>query len=203
MSTELIIRIVVMAIIGGLIGYTTNVLAVKMLFKPIEPIKIPILNFEIIGLIPKRHKEISRNIAQIVSEELLSVDDIIDNFTRPEDKEKIKETIKERVGKIIEEKASTMLFPGIAAKIGEYVDQIIDNEMDAILDEMADDIKKKAKERINIKQMIEDKINSLDLLELEKMIISIAKKELNHIETLGLVLGLLIGTLQGVITIFL
>lgn len=37
-----IIRILILAIIGGLIGYITNVIAIKLIFRPINPIKIPI-----------------------------------------------------------------------------------------------------------------------------------------------------------------
>ena len=39
-----IIRILILAIIGGLIGYITNVIAIKLIFRPINPIKIPIFN---------------------------------------------------------------------------------------------------------------------------------------------------------------
>lgn len=41
--------------------------------------------------------------------------------------------------------------------------------------------------------MVEDKINELDLYELEEIIIRIVKKELKYIEFLGFVLGFLIG----------
>ena len=46
-------------------------------------------------------------------------------------------------------------------------------------------------------------INQLDLEKLEDIIIKVAKKELKHIEILGLVLGAIIGVLQGVLVIFL
>ncbi|MGL4873927.1 MAG: DUF445 family protein, partial [Clostridium sp.] len=57
----------------------------------------------------------------------------------------------------------------------------------------------KIKERINIGKIVEEKINALDLEELEKIILEISKKELKHIEVLGLVLGALIGLVQGII----
>ena len=57
-------------------------------------------------------------------------------------------------------------------------------------------------ERINIQEMVENKINELDLYQLEELIIKVAKKELKHIEILGLVLGFLIGIIQGIIIIF-
>ena len=73
-----IIRILILAIIGGLIGYITNVIAIKLIFRPINPIKIPIFNIEIVGMIPKRKSEIAKNIGEIISEQFLSIDEIID-----------------------------------------------------------------------------------------------------------------------------
>ncbi|MGL5330495.1 MAG: DUF445 family protein, partial [Peptostreptococcaceae bacterium] len=57
-----VLKVILLASIGGVIGYVTNVLAIKLIFRPIQPIKIPILNLEIIGLIPKRRDEIAKNI---------------------------------------------------------------------------------------------------------------------------------------------
>ena len=49
---------------------------------------------------------------------------------------------------------------------------------------------------------IQNKINELDLYELETIILQIVKNELRHIEVLGLILGFFIGIVQGIITIF-
>ena len=46
---------------------------------------------------------------------------------------------------------------------------------------------------INISQIIEDKINSMDVLEIEKLILSVMKKELNALVSLGAVIGLVLG----------
>ena len=55
----------------------------------------------------------------------------------------------------------------------------------------------------HIQKIVEEKINELDLEKLEEIIIKVAKKELKHIEILGLVLGAVIGVLQGILVIFL
>ena len=57
----------------------------------------------------------------------------------------------------------------------------------------------KIKDRVEIETIVTEKINDLDLLELERIIISVAKKELKHIEILGLILGLVIGLIQGIV----
>lgn len=46
---------------------------------------------------------------------------------------------------------------------------------------------------INITQIIEDKINSMDVLEIEKLILSVMKKELNSLVSLGAIIGFILG----------
>ena len=46
---------------------------------------------------------------------------------------------------------------------------------------------------INITKIIEDKINSMDVLEIEKLILSVMKKELNALVSLGAVIGFVLG----------
>ncbi|CZR95806.1 hypothetical protein CDFC105_72128 [Clostridioides difficile] len=196
-----LIRILILAVIGGFIGYVTNVVAIRLIFRPIEPIKIPILNIEIVGLIPKRRAEIAANVGEIIQEEFLSMDEILANIITDEDKEEVVRYIKARVKIIIHEKVS-FIPSGIKNMIQDYLGEIIESEVKQSIDELSKNIINKANERIDIQKMVEDKINELDLYELEEIIIKIAKKELKHIEFLGLVLGFLIGIVQGLVTMF-
>ena len=196
-----IIRILILAVIGGLIGYITNVIAIKLIFRPINPIKIPILNIEIIGMIPKRKTEIATNIAKVVEEQFISVDEITDNIITEQDKQHIIDYIKVRVKLILSEKM-TLIPSTIRNLVQNYVSEIIEDEIREGIDELSEEMIIKTKNRINIKEIIEDKINELDLYELETIILQIVKNELRHIEVLGLILGFFIGIVQGIITIF-
>lgn len=196
-----IIRILILAVIGGLIGYITNVIAIKLIFRPINPIKIPILNIEIIGMIPKRKTEIATNIAKVVEEQFISVDEITDNIITEQDKQHIIDYIKVRVKLILSEKM-TLIPSTIRNLVQNYVSEIIEDEIREGIDELSEEMIIKTKNRINIKEIIENKINELDLYELETIILQIVKNELRHIEVLGLVLGFFIGIVQGIITIF-
>ena len=196
-----IIRILILAIIGGLIGYITNVIAIKLIFRPINPIKIPILNIEIIGMIPKRKLEIATNIGRIVEEEFISVDEITDTIITDQDKQHIIDYIKVRVKLILNEKM-TLIPNTIRNLVQNYVSEIIEDEIREGIDELSEEMIIKANSRINIKEIVEIKINELDLYELETIILQIVKNELRHIEILGLILGFFIGIVQGIITIF-
>ncbi|RQX29391.1 DUF445 family protein [Staphylococcus warneri] len=56
--------------------------------------------------------------------------------------------------------------------------------------------------KINLRQLIEDQINTFDLDYIEKIIIDIANKELKLIMSLGFILGGIIGIFQGIVAIF-
>lgn len=196
-----IFRILILAVIGGLIGYITNVIAIKLIFRPINPIKIPIFNIEIIGMIPKRKLEIASNVAQVIEEQFFSFDDIIENVITEQDKQIIIDYIKVRIKLVLNEKLG-LIPSSIRNLVQNYISEIIEDEIRSGVDELSEELIIKANNRINIKEIVENKINELDLYELETIILQIIKKELKQIEVLGLILGFFIGIIQGIITIF-
>ncbi|MBD7913544.1 DUF445 family protein [Clostridium sp. Sa3CUN1] len=194
--------ILMLTVVGGLIGWITNILAIKLLFRPITPIKIPVLNIEILGLIPKRKNEIAANIGEVISTELLSMDDILNQALNNSNGENLNSYIIEKIKNIINEKLNIIPMP-FRMMAAPYIDEILNKEVPSAIDEISADLLVKAKENVNIQNIVEEKINELDLEKLEDIIIKVAKKELKHIEILGLVLGAIIGVLQGILVIFL
>lgn len=194
--------ILLLVIVGGLIGWITNILAIKLMFRPINPIKIPLFNIEILGLIPKRKKEIAKSIGEVVANDLLSIDDLLNKVLDDEGKHAITEHIKDKARHIANEKLDFIPGP-FKGMISPFVDDIINKEIGSAVENIGDDIISMAKNKINIQAIIEEKVNELDLLELERIIISVAKKELKHIEILGLILGAIIGLIQGLVVIML
>ena len=69
------IELLIMTVVGALIGWFTNYLAVKMLFRPIRPRRVPLIKIELQGLIPRRREEIAVTIGATVEKELISVKD--------------------------------------------------------------------------------------------------------------------------------
>lgn len=194
--------ILILTIVGGLIGWITNILAIKLLFRPIKPIKIPILNIEILGLIPKRKNEIAANIGEVISNELLSMDDILEQAFNSSNGGNFNSYLIDKIKNVINEKLNIIPMP-FRMMASPYIDEILNNEVPKAVNEISADLLNKAKENVDIQKIVEEKINELDLEQLEDIIIKVAKKELKHIEILGLVLGSVIGVLQGILIIFL
>lgn len=195
---QMALKVLAMMLIGGFIGYSTNVLAVKLLFRPIIPFRIPLIGLEVIGLIPKRREEIARTIGETVQNDLLSSDEILRGIVTEKDKEEVKAYLRRKIEKAILDK-SKFIPSFFMGSIFSYVDDVLDKEADLFMNEVESQMMEKAKGRIDIKAIVEEKINSFDLYYLENMILKIASKELRHIEMLGFVLGLLIGAVQGLL----
>lgn len=193
--------LVLMTVTGGLIGYITNVLAVKMLFRPLKPFRIPIIGWTIQGLIPKRQADIAISIGKTVEEELISVEEIMDKMIEDMDKTALKEMAKAKILDLAENNMPPMVPAIFKGAIMKYVADAIDQNADQVMNELSEKILHQATEKIQIADMVAEKIADFDLIQLEEIIFSISKQELKHIEVLGGVLGVIIGLVQGLIAI--
>lgn len=194
-----IVKLMFLAIIGSLIGWITNKIAIKLLFRPLEPFKIPIFNINIQGLIPKRKSEIAKVIGDTVEKELLSFDEIIEKTIEKQDFETIKSVIKIKLKSKVAEKLPILIPDMFKNMILSYIDEFVEEKGEDILLELSENVLNNAKEKVSISRLVEDKLNAYDMVKIENIVISIAKKELKHIEILGGILGFIIGLFQGAI----
>ena len=192
----------ILAIIGALIGWLTNVIAIKLMFRPIQPIRIWGTPFVLQGLIPKRKDEIAKSIGDVINEELISMEVIVDKVIADMDKKQIIEMIKVKIVSIAGEKMPSIIPSIFKGAIIQNIENMIDENGEALVLEMGEKLSHMAIESINISKMVEDQIIAYDFGKIEEMILKIAKNELKHIEVLGGVLGFVIGLLQGVVVLF-
>lgn len=197
MDEKTIILIITIPLISALIGWLTNYIAIKSLFRPVNKINILGMNFQ--GLIPKRKKFIINNIAEVFEEYLFSHKDILLELKKPKNMEKITRKLipvleEKIVGKIPE------MFRSMASPI---ISRILEAETENILRKIIDEFGESLIDAISIKDIIIEKLNSYEISNIEKIINKIAKKELKHIELLGGVIGLLVGLFQVGIMIIL
>ena len=81
----MIFKILLPPILGGIIGYITNAIAIKMLFHPCKPIYIGKWRLPLTpGLIPKEKHRVAQSIGKVISEQLLDCDTLQKVFTSEE-----------------------------------------------------------------------------------------------------------------------
>jgi uncharacterized membrane protein YheB (UPF0754 family) len=180
-------------IIGAIIGYFTNFIAVKMLFRPLEPINIPLFNIKIQGLLPSRRDELAESIAESIESNLLSIDHIMEEFDNEMIKEELNFIIEDTIDQKIK-KNFKYVMPRLLKDLSrEIIVDAIREEVDENFDDWMKTLTGKIKDEIDIKEMIEAKIKSFSLITLEELVLDIASRELKHIEYLGGVIGFIIG----------
>lgn len=89
------IKLIAGPVIGGIIGYFTNYIAVKMLFRPLKPIKIGNYTLPFTpGIIPKGKSRIAKAIGNAVGQSLLTKDTLQESLLSEEMKNKLRIDVK-------------------------------------------------------------------------------------------------------------
>lgn len=186
-------------LVGALIGWFTNYLAVKMLFRPLHPVKIPLLNYSIQGVIPKRHQELAVTIGQVVERELICLEDLMGKVKDLGLKRELKNSLAIIIEKRIGEKLPPFLPSSLRFVLIDLLREAIFKEIDKFFDHLVDKLISNSKEKISIGKIVEEKVLEFELMQLEKIILKVASKELKHIEILGGILGFFIGVIQVIL----
>ena len=195
-------QLLIMIFISATIGWITNWVAIKMLFRPHKEINFGL--FKIQGSIPKRKAEIGSGIANIIQNELISVKDVISNIDREEFSKRLNSSIDKVLEKNLKGKVKEK-FPVLQMFFSDRMAKDVSNTIKDIIMENQEKIfeifSNYAEENIDFEIIISDKISNFSLDKLEEIITLLAKKELKHIEVIGAILGGLIGVAQYLITL--
>ena len=196
-------KLVIMVIISAAIGWITNWVAIKMLFRPHNEINLGL--FKIQGLIPKRRAEIGTGIADVIQNELISIKDVIANIDREEFSKRLNDLIDDVLEKNLKTKVKEK-FPVMQMFFSDKMAKDVSNTIKGIVMENQEKIfeifSNYAEENIDFSTIIKDKISNFSLDKLEEIINGLAKKELKHIEVIGAILGAFIGLVQYFVTLF-
>jgi uncharacterized membrane protein YheB (UPF0754 family) len=183
-------------LIGAFIGWITNWLAIKMLFRPRKPVKILFITFQ--GIFPKNKPRIAEKLGTIVQRDLINFDDINDRLQDPEALNNFKEEIAIRVDNAIRDRIMKNAF--LDAIIP---DQLIQSIHKTIVDEIGANLPKvikssmlKIEQKLDIQTIVRNKVELFSDEKLEQLLLDITAKEFTFIEIIGAVLGFLIGIIQ-------
>ncbi len=179
-------------LIGALIGYITNFIAVRMIFRPRRPVNLGFHRVQ--GLLPRRKSAFAASIGAAVETHLFSQEDIARLLHEPEVKQAIEDGVDRRLQGLID--GIVEKFP--MAKMflqGGLLDQVREQIL-KMAEAMLVDVGTHIEDSMDMHRVIQDKIEDFDLDTLEGIVLQVASKELRFIEFAGAILGALVGTAQ-------
>lgn len=193
------LQLVVLPVVGAFIGWVTNWLAVLLIFRPHHPWRIPILGLVVQGLVPKRRKELAQAIGDIIEKDLLPVDQIAERLTGEKARDEVVAAIGESVQRRVAERLPPYLPRAIAVSLSAYLAEVSRREAARFLEQSRDKLLARTREALDFRKIVEDRIDGFSLVEMEKIVLRIASRELRHIVWLGAVLGFLVGFIQALV----
>ncbi|MCI8336131.1 MAG: DUF445 family protein [Peptococcaceae bacterium] len=194
------VPLIFMPLVGGFIGWVTNMIAIRLLFRPYEPISILGIPFQ--GVIPKRRAQMAQQIGSIVAQQLLSWEDLFTKFDKNKFYQDLTIQAAEAVEKRVLEKIPSIVPHSFAKNIAHGIGDMVIKEAPKFIADMEGNIKDKLTNEIDIAAIITEKINGFDMAYLEQLTLELAHKELRTLEILGGVLGAVIGLFQAGLILF-
>ncbi|MCL6449567.1 MAG: DUF445 family protein [Armatimonadetes bacterium] len=195
--------VALLPVISALIGWLTNVLAVRLLFRPYQPVRLPLPGYRLQGMLPKYRRELAANVGRLMENELLPVDHLLVYLRSEEMKKELIHLTELAVRARVMDRLPAFLPPSLKRSVGDLLSEQVHKELPALLDELLKRFGQKLKEEFQLGRLVEERLNEFELQKLEEIVLQAAGRELRHIEILGGVIGFLIGLLQAGLLLFL
>ena len=189
-------------ILSTFTGWFTTWIAVKMLFHPRRPIKLP--GYTLQGIFPKNQRLIAEKLGQVVGKELLSFDEIEQKVTNPENLQKLKPEIEAHIDGFLNNRLKEV-FPMLSMFIGEKtITQLKEAfllELENLFPILMKTYMNKLQHDLDLEKIVTEKVAAFSSEKLEDILLQITKREFKFLEFIGGFFGLLIGIVQVVITV--
>lgn len=199
MDTIEIIKYLSIPLVSGIIGYGTNVLALKMTFYPLEFKGIkPFLGWQ--GIIPAKAAKMASTAVDLWTSKLIDIKDIFGQL----DPKQVAEEMQPRFDYLAKEILDDIMqkeSPGLWEKVPERAKQAfyerLAKDMPHVVEEIMQDMKDHIHDVFDLKKMIVRSLTSNKAL-MNEIFIKCGEKEFQFIERSGFYFGFLFGLFQMV-----
>ena len=190
-------QIVAIPLISAFVGWVTNMVAVRMLFRPRRSFRV--LGIELQGLVPRRQAELAASIGHTVESHLIGPEDVRQALTQPEALAGIRDVLRQPVADFVDQRLKQihpMIGMFLTGSLKQKIEDLILGEMETLLPVLGERMLDNVTSQMDFQKIVEERVRAFDLDKLEAMILDVSRRELRAIELLGGVLGFLIGLVQ-------
>ena len=199
MSSLLIVAPLIVGICA-FIGWVTNVVAVKMIFRPVERIRIlgP-LGWQ--GVLPRHAPRFARDVANMIAEEFFTLRDLAGQVDAAHIHGKlaplVHRTIDAGIARFTDElpeevKESGIVSEGVVAVVKK---QFLD-EVDRLVPEIRDLVAQRMDSLVDLRDEVVKNLTGANVARLEELMLTVVGKEFRWIEYYGGILGAAFGLVQ-------
>ena len=188
----------VMPVFGGLTGWLTDWLALRMVFEPKQPTRYLGL-FTWQGLFLKRRKEVAAEYGRLIAKELLTPANVINGILHGPLSDRLAELVQKHVQKVVDAQ-SGLAKPFVVLAVGSRKYQEMKRTIaDRIVERMPETLKhveRYATDAMDIENTLSSKMQELTAEQFEGLLRPAFQQDEWILITVGAVLGFLVGELQ-------
>ncbi len=188
-------------LIAAFTGWLLVSAGLRLLFRPYLPKKIAGMRIQ--GIIPAKQEQIAEKAGQL-SAAMLSIKEIEEKITHPDNVKKIMPQAEEQIDHFLRVKLVKSM-PVVGMFVGDKtinsLKALFITELEQLFPEIMKNYMGRLQEDFNIEKIVSAKIAAIPPSAIEKAVLKTMKKEWQRIKLLGLLAGLVIGIIQ--LTIFL
>lgn len=182
---------------GGFVGFFSDWAALQMMFRPLEPRKY--LGITVQGLFLRRQQEVARDYAALISKELLTPANMIEELCRGPLSDRIMDLLHRHVRLMIDNQ-SGMVKPLVVYAVGtqQYIamKSNVAQKIMAQLPETMKHMESYAEDAMDIRNTLVERMQRLTPTEFEGMLRPAFKEDEWSLIAVGAALGFMVGELQ-------
>lgn len=182
---------------GGFVGFFSDWIALQMMFRPQLPTKFMGITFQ--GLFLKRQKEVAADYAALISKQLLTPANMMEELFRGAFSDRIMELVHKNVKRLVDEQAGVAR-PLVVYAVGSqrYI-EMKNVVADRILQKMPETMKyveAYAEDAMDVRNTLVNRMQDLTPQEFEGMLRPAFKEDEWSLIAVGAILGFLVGEAQ-------
>ncbi len=190
-------------VIAGVVGWFTNVVAVKMMFYPVEFKGIPPV-FGWQGIVPANALRLANTGLKLVTSKLLKVPELFEDFDSTGFIDDNGKDFGPLVKQVIEDKASEhfpQMWSALSPQIKAQVFAMAEAEVKKVSAQVMDDAANNIEKLLDVEQVVTDAVMA-DKELMNRVFLKVGASEFIFIERSGLYFGFLFGLVQLLVWIF-
>ncbi len=190
------LRLLLVPLLAGFIGWVTNMVAVRLLFWPLRPVGLPGMPWKLQGVIPRRQAEIARNVGEVVENLLLRPQELVASLNGASYQQEAELALSHYVAERIERGIGRFLPAGLRAAVTDYARETARREAADAVRMLVSRLQERLSGELNVGPIVARRVAKLDPADFEALLLRVIGRELRWLEVLGGVMGFLIGLVQ-------
>ena len=193
----------ILPLFGMLVGYLTNYLALKMIFRPLKPIKIGKLVIQ--GMFIKRQKEVSAQYSRMVASKIITIENIFEYIIRGPGSKELHLIVNRQIEKTITETAGSIksfVEISMGSKLFEHIRNIASFRFMQELPMNIRQVFGYAENALGLETILREKMMSLSPIEFEAFLRPVFQEDEKKLIIIGAILGGIAGLVQYFVTFY-